>query len=360
MITTTADGSPSVPPDTTLLRWGSIQGPEEQAAFAACAREIEDAIAYGMLAVGERRWQTMRADITTHTLQSGWLERVHAERLDWWIQDNLDALGRRHTTLLAQLRDPVDTPPDPIPTLRWLLERTGRGIELTGRHELPPTLVTEAVTRFGWHQQLVGTLNREYDVFPLRHLHDLARDHIHAVRRAGRRLELTPLGYRMRSDPHLLHQRAVLAIIGDDRHEPDFGVAAREASLAALLATGPRDADALLAPVTPPLEAAGWRFEQLRVDEAVRHEIAELRHRLWALDLLYFDDSWTGPITLNEAGTTAVRAALRYRAVGPRHDSQESAATTPTTAAAAPLTPSTDTASVAEPSPVTFPGRGVA
>jgi hypothetical protein len=345
MIATAADGFSSVPPDTTLLRWGSVQGPQEQAAFAACAQQIEEAIAYGMHSVGERRWQMMRADITTHTLRSGWLERVHAERIAWWIQENLDALGRRHTTLLAQLRDPVGTPPDPIPTLRWLLERTGRGIELTARNELPPTIVTEAVTRFGWQDQLVGTLHREYDVFPLRHLHDLARDHIHAARRAGRRLELTPLGYRMRSDPNLLHQRAVLAIIGDDRHEPDFGVAAREASLAALLATGPRDGDVLLASVTPQLEAAGWRFDQLRVDEAVRHEIAELRHRLWALDLLYFDGFWTGPITLNEAGTTAVRAALRTRAVRPRHETPTVVATTPT---------------ATEPSTLSFPNRGVA
>ena len=51
----------------------------------------------------------------------------------------------------------------------------------------------------------------------------------------------------------------------------------------------------------------------------MRREIHGLRHRLWALHLLYTGRASREPLTLTETGVYAALAALRSRARGPRH-----------------------------------------
>jgi len=51
------ENSSTAPPDTALLAWGSVMGPDERAAYDACAAAVELAIASGELASGARGWR---------------------------------------------------------------------------------------------------------------------------------------------------------------------------------------------------------------------------------------------------------------------------------------------------------------
>jgi hypothetical protein len=320
------DATGLLPPDTGLLQWNQVKGPDERAAFTACAKALESAIDSGELAVAERRWKAVRAEVTERTLRGEWLARVESERLTRWADRNRDILGRRRTTLLSRLKNSEMPPADAYPTLRWLLARAESGIELSPAGHLPATLVSEAVTTFGWSDQLIGTLDREHDVLPLRHLHDLARTQLQAVRRSGPTLELTTAGKSLLTDPQLLHERASAALVADDGDRRTFGVAAREDALAVLLGSGPRDGIELLHVLTPRLEADGWHFEDpdLRLDEELRREIAVLRYRLWALSLLDLDGGrWSGPLMLNWAGKAAALTVLRKRALAAIPDTMD-------------------------------------
>src|ERR1700744_5552557 len=55
------ENSSTAPPDTSLLAWGSVMGPEEGAAYDACAAAVELAIASGELSSGARGWRAKRA-----------------------------------------------------------------------------------------------------------------------------------------------------------------------------------------------------------------------------------------------------------------------------------------------------------
>jgi hypothetical protein len=63
-----AEASRVAPPDTDLLAWGSARGPQEQAAYEACAAAIELAITVGELKPGASGWKTKRS-----TLVDRWL-----------------------------------------------------------------------------------------------------------------------------------------------------------------------------------------------------------------------------------------------------------------------------------------------
>ena len=52
------EASNAAPPDTDLLAWGSVMGPQERAAYDACAAALELAFASGELCVGTRGWRT--------------------------------------------------------------------------------------------------------------------------------------------------------------------------------------------------------------------------------------------------------------------------------------------------------------
>ena len=63
--------SNAAPPDTDLLAWGSVMGPQERAAYDACAAALELAFACGELSVGTRGWRTKRADLVNRWLSGG-------------------------------------------------------------------------------------------------------------------------------------------------------------------------------------------------------------------------------------------------------------------------------------------------
>jgi hypothetical protein len=352
--------SNAAPPDTDLLAWGSVMGPQERAAYDACAAALELAFASGELCVGARGWRTRRMDIVNRWLTGRpdtseglldetdvvlgadgapgtdtWLGRISAERIDAWAHGRPGERSRLARTLIPRLLEPPAVPDDPLPTLRWLLGHAGQGLRLTARHYIAPALVTEAVEEFGWRDQLVGTLRQELDVFPLHTLRGMAQSEMGAVRRSRTSLVLTKTGKLMTADPAARWHIGTAALIGpDDGPQPDFSVAVREAALLVILTSGPTGYDELTRVLTDLHGVEGWAAggtgrhgtghygggrNGTGLASAVRTELYTLRHRLWALHLLGAERSFSAPMALTETGVAAALSALLARALRPRH-----------------------------------------
>ena len=300
--------SNAAPPDTDLLAWGSVMGPQERAAYDACAAALELAFASGELCVGARGWRSRRMEIVNRWLtgrpeagdgplasdgllagsdaeaglgtdglgpdglgpEAGlgadglpgtdtWLGRISAERIDAWAHGRPGERSRLARTLIPRLLEPPAVPDDPLPTLRWLLSHAGEGLRLTARHYISPALVTEAVDEFGWRDQLVGTLRQELDVFPLHTLRGMAQSEMGAIRRSRTSLVLTKTGKLMTADPAARWHIGTAALIGpDDGPQPDFSVAVREAALLVILTSGPTGYDELTRVLTDLHGVEGW------------------------------------------------------------------------------------------------------
>ena len=305
--------SNAAPPDTDLLAWGSVMGPQERAAYDACAAALELAFASGELCVGARGWRSRRMEIVNRWLtgrpeagdgplasdgllagsdaeaglggdglgtdglgtdglgtEAGlgadglpgtdtWLGRISAERIDAWAHGRPGERSRLARTLIPRLLEPPAVPDDPLPTLRWLLGHADEGLRLTARHYISPALVTEAVDEFGWRDQLVGTLRQELDVFPLHTLRGMAQSEMGAIRRSRTSLVLTKTGKLMTADPAARWHIGTAALIGpDDGPQPDFSVAVREAALLVILTSGPTGYDELTRVLTDLHGVEGW------------------------------------------------------------------------------------------------------
>jgi hypothetical protein len=359
--------SNAAPPDTDLLAWGSVMGPQERAAYDACAAALELAFASGELSVGARGWRTKRAELVNRWLTgraeiaagapasadapaeagvspgfagSGpprdgvlgtdtWLGRISAERIDAWAHSRPGERSRLARALIPRLLEPPALPDDPLPTLRWLLTRADEGLRLTARHYIAPALVTEAVEEFGWRDQLVGALRQELDVFPLHTLRGMAQAEMGAIRRSRTSLVLTRTGKLMTADPAARWHIGTAALIGpDDGPQPDFSVAVREAALLVILTSGPAGYDELTRQLTDIHGAEGWASAAgaglastgtTGLASAVRTELYTLRHRLWALHLLGAERRLGAPLALTETGVAAALSALLARALRPRH-----------------------------------------
>jgi hypothetical protein len=352
--------SNAAPPDTDLLAWGSVMGPQERAAYDACAAALELAFASGELCVGARGWRTRRMDIVNRWLTGRpdaseglldgtdvalgadgapgtdtWLGRISAERIDAWAHGRPGERSRLARTLIPRLLEPPAVPDDPLPTLAWLLGHAGQGLRLTARHYIAPALVTEAVEEFGWRDQLVGTLRQELDVYPLHTLRGMAQSEMGAVRRSRTSLVLTKTGKLMTADPAARWHIGTAALIGpDDGPQPDFSVAVREAALLVILTSGPTGYDELTRVLTDLHGVEGWAAggtgrhgtgqygggrSGAGLASAVRTELYALRHRLWALHLLGAERSFGAPLALTETGVAAALSALLARALRPRH-----------------------------------------
>jgi len=344
------EASNAAPPDTELLAWGSVMGPQERAAYDACAAALELAFASGELCVGSRGWRTKRADLVNRWLTGRsestagrrgdghvllgtplawdgslgtdtWLGRISAERIDAWAHGRPGERSRLARALIPRLLEPPALPDDPLPTLRWLLGHADEGLRLTARHYIAPALVTEAVDTFGWRDQLVGTLRQELDVFPLHTLRGMAQAEMGAIRRSRTSLVLTKTGKLMAADPAARWHIGTAALIGpDDGPQPDFSVAVREAALLVILTSGPTGYDELTRLLTDIHGVEGWAAgSSTGLASAVRTELYTLRHRLWALHLLGSERSFTAPLSLTETGVAAALSALLARALRPRH-----------------------------------------
>ena len=328
------DASNAAPPDTELLAWGSVMGPQERAAYDACAAALELAFAAGELSAGARGWRTKRIDLVNRWLTSQppdgtdtWLSRISAERIDAWARGRSGERSRLARSLIPRLLEPPAIPDNPLPTLSWLLHRAAEGLQLTARYYIAPALVTEAVDAFGWRNQLVGSLRTELDVFPLHMLRGMAQSEMGAVRRSRTSLVLTKAGKLMATDPSARWHIGTAALIGpDDGPRPDFSVAVREAALLMILVGGPASDEELAAALTDMHVAEGWAGSGQRppaatagLSSAIRTELYNRRHRLWALHLLGPERGPGARLSLTQTGVSAALSALLARALRPRH-----------------------------------------
>src|SRR6202167_3008240 len=356
------EASNAAPPDTDLLAWGSVMGPQERAAYDACAAALELAFASGELSVGTRGWRTKRVELVNRWLtgrseaalprpaQAGddslgspgtegslgtdgspgtdgslgtdtWLGRISAERIDAWAHGRPGERSRLARALIPRLLEPPALPDDPLPTLRWLLGHADEGLRLTARYYIAAGPVTEAVDTFGWRDQLVGTLRQELDVFPLDTLRGMAQAEMGAIRRSRTSLVLTKTGKLMVTDPAVRWHIGTAALIcPDDGPQPDFSVAVREAALLVILTSGPTGYEELTKLLTDIHGAEGWASgSSTGLSSAIRTELYTLRHRLWALHLLGTERSFTAPLSLTDTGVAAALSALLARALRPRH-----------------------------------------
>jgi hypothetical protein len=359
--------SHAVPPDTDLLAWSTVMGPDERAAYDACGAAIELAVAARELKVGVSGWKTRRAALVERWLTQPsygpdgdtWLSKISAERIDEWAHGHpgeRSALARR---LMPRLLEPPDLPDEPLPSVRWLLRHADAGLKLTARHYIAPTLVGEAAGLFGWAPPrgsavgggsvgpsgsggAAGTTGitgpgryQELEVYPLHVLRGLAQHEMGAVRRSGASLVLTRTGRLMADDAAVRWHIGTAALIGpDDGTDPDFTVAVREAAMLVItLSNGPVDCEELAVRLTELHALEGWASRSGgSLAGAIRSEIHVLRHRLRALQLL--DESASaGPgngtglssgvggspaLALTATGTAAALSALLARALRPR------------------------------------------
>ncbi len=321
--------SHTAPPDTDLLAWSSAMGPEERAAYDACAAAIELALAARELRVGTSGWKTKRAALVERWLTRGtdetsdtWLSRISAERIDEWAHGHPGERAQMARRVVPRLLEPPVLPGEPLPTLRWLLQHADAGLRLTARHYIAPALVGEAVGMFGWGGHGSARRHTELDVFPLHTLRGLAQHEMGAVRRAGTSLVLTRTGRLMAEDAAVRWHIGTAALIGpDDGPDPDFTVAVREAALlVATLNAAPVGYEELAGRLTEVHAAEGWTSRSgSSLAAAIRAEIHVLRHRLRALQLLD-EQAVAGPldIALTSTGIAAALSALLARALRPR------------------------------------------
>ena len=324
--------SQAVPPDTDLLAWSSVMGPEERAAYDACAGAIELAIAARELRVGVSGWKGKRAALVERWLTRAthapgmdtWLSRISAERIEEWAQGHPGERSRLARSVMAKLLEPPDLPDEPLPTLTWLLGHASEGLRLTARHYIAPTLVGEAAALFGWGP--TGTpaqaarRHQELDVYPLHTLRGLAQHEMGAVRRSGAALVLTRTGRLMADDAAVRWHIGTASLIGpDDGPDPDFTVAVREAALLLItLHDSPVGYEELASRLTELHAAEGWASRSGgSLASAIRGEIHVLRHRLRALQLLD-EEAPVGSVALTSVGTAAALSGLLSRALRPR------------------------------------------
>ena len=325
--------SHAVPPDTDLLAWSSVMGPDERAAYDACAAAVELAVAAGELRVGVSGWKSKRAGLVERWLTrpgsapgaDTWLSRISAERIEEWAQGHPGERSRLARTVMPRLLEPPDLPDEPLPTLAWLLGHASNGLRLTARHYIAPSLVGEAAELFGWgpggaSPEQAARRHQELDVYPLHTLRNLAQHEMGAVRRSGVALVLTRTGRLMADDTAVRWHIGTAALIGpDDGPDPDFTVAVREAALLLITLHGsPVGYEELAGRLTELHAAEGWASRSGgSLASAVRGEIHVLRHRLRALQLLD-EDAPVGSVALTSVGTAAALSGLLARALRPR------------------------------------------
>jgi hypothetical protein len=324
--------SHAVPPDTDLLAWSSVMGPDERAAYDACATAIELAVAARELKVGVSGWKSKRAALVERWLTRAthspgmdtWLSRISAERIEEWAHGHPGERSRLARNVMPKLLEPPDLPDEPLPSLTWLLGHASDGLRLTARHYIAPTLVGEAAEMFGWGSSSgmseTPRRHQELDVYPLHTLRGLAMHEMAAVRRSGSALVLTRTGRLMADDAAVRWHIGTAALIGpDDAPDPDFTVAVREAALLLItLHDSPVGYEELASRLTELHAAEGWASRSGgSLAGAIRGEIHVLRHRLRALQLLN-EEAPVGSVALTPVGTAAALSGLLARALRPR------------------------------------------
>lgn len=324
------------PPDTDILAWGTVMGPEEATALEAVERALSDAVARSELVPGASRSRLRAAAITQHVLTTP-LEMppgqtfaglVTTERISHWIAlARHPVLQESRSAVANRLLNPItlEDPASVMAPVRWLLELTAPpdGAELTQSGYLPRTSVAEAAERFGWWEWEKPPRS-EADVHQLVTIREAAR-RLRLVRRRGRRLLATSRGTQLLERPAELW--AAIATETEDAGE--FALAVTEVVGLRLLA-GPVEPQLLTAEVHPVLIALGWSTggQPITLDQTA--SAIWIPIRWWSIyGLLDEERSRWDPeshrqlnphtFALTRDGQSMVLAFLRARAIRPRH-----------------------------------------
>ncbi|MBR8744599.1 hypothetical protein [Nocardiopsis sp. MG754419] len=331
------------PPDLPELTWGTAVGDVELRARGETAAALELAISLGDIRPGKRGWRPAQErfarSFLTQPDQRGLsrLDRVREERVRAWLSSSAHPHRQRLWPLVGQMIAGADVPRDAgaaIAPLRRLLDLAAEGIALTQIGYISPGVVRSLCEEFGW-----GTTpdppRSETDATQIIALHQVLRA-MRAVRRSGRRLELTRRGQRLREDPVSLWQAATETLCRTGGIEQ----AAAETLLGILLTRSPQGSgsharrgvsDAESAeraltesgwrPVEPPVAAGRHAAAHKRAAETasdqVRAMVMSVGWLLEALGLVVGDES-VGRRELTAAGRVFAIACLHKSAVAPR------------------------------------------
>lgn len=327
------DRSGLEPPDLDELQWGSVMGIFEVSIQSEVSDLLELAISSGEFIPGTRGWRGAQARIVHEFLHrpseqlSGRtpLEVVTAERVGTWAEGRSKLRNAILLPILDLLIDHVDPPKGlgaALEPLVWLLSRVGEGMALTQRGNLNRPFVHEAKERFGWDSWYPVKPRGEDDLPALVELHDLAR-RIRAVRRVGRKLQLTELGRRCVNNFEVLWR----AVCRDLTAQGSFRGAVAELALAALLENATTLREPLVFEMIGPLEESGWRERHADSREAplgessVSGALYDLQRTIRLLGMLEEGGDWQRrELRLTEIGRASAREALRAVAAGPRKD----------------------------------------
>jgi hypothetical protein len=348
---TATEASGVSPPDTDLLRWGSVMGIEEAAVRDHVSGALEAAIVSGELRPGTAGWRTESAAITRRTLlepmvdpgsegdpPSRGLDRVVGERIESWATqtypDQLQEWRRRAAEGFVVGRLPVapEAPSRDVleaitASMAWLLDACRDGVKATAVGYLPPALVREAADRFDWWI-FDGQPRSEVDVFQLLNLHEMAT-RVGWLRKRSGLIRTSRSAIPLLEDQEALWRGIARAVGRSDAYSAVLGEVIAHRLLEGPAETRPLDASNELArAATPVIEGQGWRRRG-----GVPVEAADIEHdihiplREWRLFHLLDEErpEWEGGhatgrwvTSLNEAGRATARAHLYARATEPR------------------------------------------
>lgn len=327
------------PPDTDILAWGTVFGPQEASARHAVEGALESALVAGDLVPGRRGAKEAAVAITGATLTApveappgqNLATLVTTERAERWVSNARSVRDDRligwRDRAVRQVLGPID-PPDDVAgvagPMAWLLRHASEGIELTQSLYIARTLVVEAAERFGWWDWDKPPRS-EVDVPQLGDVRAVATE-CRWVRRKGRTLAVTAAGRHVMDDTVALWTGLVGTLGGSHAFDRTVGEL-----VAHRLLDGHATHEDLVDAVGPAMVAMGWQAEGRPV---ARDEISWAvwdRWRWWrVLSLVDEEPSvWdratqrqVHPRTtgLTAAGRPTVLAYLRGLATGPRHD----------------------------------------
>lgn len=323
-----------LPPDTDLIHWGAFMGIYENTARQTVARALEAAIVAGELVPGGKGWKAKAAAVCDRTmlepheeqLGQSLLGLVETERAGHWLDSaRVDQHRRWRAEVSRRLMNPIEPPAgvdEIVAPMRWLLEQTADGIQLSQSNYLARTVVLEAVDQFDWWDWRTAPRS-EADVGQLGELREAAHAR-RLIRRKGRKLLATTRGRALAGDPLALWRELSQTLGGTD----DYALMVAELIGLRLLDGEVIGSDGLAHAIGPILAEQGWRAGA----EALGHRDitwAVARRLYWwrVFGLVdeerphWVDGEYVGNYrtALNDRGEATVLAFLRSRAVRPRH-----------------------------------------
>ncbi|MFE1102250.1 hypothetical protein ACFW4K_17175 [Nocardiopsis alba] len=331
------------PPDLPELTWGTAVGDVELTVRGETAAALELAVSLGDIRPGKRGWRPAQErfahSFLTQPDRQGLsrLDRIREERVRAWLGSSAHPHRQHLWPLVGQIIAGADTPRDAetaMAPLRRLLDLAAEGISLTQIGYISPGVVRLMCEDFGWRTTPDPPRN-ETDATQLIALHQVLRS-MRAVRRSGRRLELTRRGRRLREDPDSLWVAATEALGRGGGLEQ----AAAETLLGLLLTRSPQglgsharrgtsDAEAAervltesgWRPFEPPMasgrHAAAHRRTAENSSDRMRAMVMAVGWLLEALGLVVGDES-VGRRELTPVGRSFALACLHRSAVSPR------------------------------------------